>query len=81
MLEAVVWYLKGKRKAVDMELEKQMFGKQMFAGLCRDNGTQWGVLINKTVQGSYRLTSLILYLSLVTAPFLEQILCLLSLGS
>ena len=40
MLEAVVSYLKGKRKAVDMELEKQMFGKQMFAGLCRDNGTQ-----------------------------------------
>ena len=64
-----------------MALEKHMFGKQMFAGLCRDNGTQGGVLINKTVQGSYLFTSLILYLSLVTAPFLEQILCLLSLGS
>ena len=28
------------RKAIDMEMEKQMFDKQMFAGPCRDNGTQ-----------------------------------------
>ena len=26
-----------------MEMEKQMFGKQVFAGPCRDNGTQIGL--------------------------------------
>ena len=27
-----------------MEMEKQVFGKQMVAGPCRDNGTQRGIL-------------------------------------
>ena len=35
----VVWDFKG-RKAIHMEMKKQVFGKQMFAGLCRDNVTQ-----------------------------------------
>ena len=28
------------RKAIPQEVEKQMFGKQVFAGPCRGNGTQ-----------------------------------------
>ena len=31
-------------EANDMEMEKQMFGKQMFAEPSRDNGTQRGIL-------------------------------------
>ena len=31
------------RKAIHVEMEKQMFGKQMFAGSCRDNGAQSGL--------------------------------------
>ena len=30
-----------------MEMEKQMFGKQMFAGSCTDNGTQREILTNR----------------------------------
>lgn len=29
---------------MDMEMEKQMFSKQMFVVLCRDNGLQGGIL-------------------------------------
>ena len=32
-----------KKKAVDPEMEKQMSGTQMFAGLGRDSGTQSGL--------------------------------------
>ena len=28
------------RKAIDMEIEKQMFGEQMFAGPCRGSETE-----------------------------------------
>ena len=40
MLGAVVWDF----KAIHMEMEKQMFGKQMFAGPCRDSGAQRRIL-------------------------------------
>ena len=39
MLGEVVWDLKGE-KTIDMEIEKQMFGEQMFAGPCRDSVTE-----------------------------------------
>lgn len=32
-----------ERKANDMEMEKHSFGKQMFAGSCRDNGILSGL--------------------------------------
>lgn len=39
MLGEVVWDLKGK--TIDMEIEKQMFGEQMFAGpSARDSVTE-----------------------------------------
>ena len=34
-----------------MEMEKQMFGKQMFAGPCTDDGTDW-TLISRPCQVS-----------------------------
>ena len=37
------WDFKGSN-ATDIEMEKQMFGKQMLAGYRRDNGTQRGIL-------------------------------------
>ena len=45
----VIWNLKGEKGnwPIDMEREKQMFGKPMFAGLCRDSGTQRGILANR----------------------------------
>ena len=33
-----------------MEKEKQIFGKQMFAGTGRHNGTQKGILANRLSQ-------------------------------
>ena len=33
-----------ERKAIHMEIEKQMFGKQIFAGLHRDTGPQRRIL-------------------------------------
>ena len=33
-----------ERKAIHMEVEKQMFGKQIFAGLHRDTGPQRRIL-------------------------------------
>ena len=39
MLGVVVW-------ANDLEMEKQMVGKHIFACLGRDNGTQRGIVIN-----------------------------------
>ena len=30
-----------------MEMDKQVFRKQMFAGLCRDTGAQRGILISR----------------------------------
>ena len=41
MLVALVCDL--KKEAVDPEMEKQMSGTQMFAGLGRDSGTQSGL--------------------------------------
>lgn len=36
-----LWFLTSKeKKAVHLKMEKQVFGKQMFAGPRRDNGTQ-----------------------------------------
>lgn len=35
-----------QRKAIDMEMEKLKFGKQMFAGSGRDNGIQREILAN-----------------------------------
>ena len=40
----MVWISKGE-KAIDVEIEKHVFGKQMFAGPGRDNGTQRGILL------------------------------------
>lgn len=42
MFQVVIWYSKG-RKAIPMEIEKQMFGKQMFADPGKDNGTKSGL--------------------------------------
>jgi len=36
MLGEVVWNVKGE-ETIDMEIEKQMFGEQMFAGPRRDS--------------------------------------------
>jgi len=41
-LGVVAWDFK-KRKAGHMEMEKQMFGKQMLAGPRRNNWTQRGI--------------------------------------
>ena len=35
-----LWFLTSKEKAVHLKMEKQVFGKQMFAGPHRDNGAQ-----------------------------------------
>ena len=53
-----------------MELEKQMFCKQMFAGQCRGNGIQNGLSslrVSPTISSPYSL-----HLSLVKALFLKQ---------
>ena len=39
MLGEVVWNVKGE-ETIDMEIEKQMFGEQMFAGPLRDSVTR-----------------------------------------
>ena len=39
MLREVVWNVKGE-ETIDMEIEKQMFGEQMFAGPLRDSVTR-----------------------------------------
>ena len=44
-------------RAIDIEVEKQMYRKQMFAGLCRQWGTR-GVLTN-TLLGSSLSTHLV----------------------
>ena len=46
MLGIVVWDLKG-RKSIHVKKEKQVFGKQMFAGPGKDNGTQREILTNR----------------------------------
>lgn len=57
-----------------MELEKQMFDKQLFAGPCRDSGTQRH---KQTSLGSSCLhTQFLLEFSMLTALLLEQILYL-----
>ena len=39
------WFgISKKRKGINMERERQMFGKQVFAGPCKANGTQRGIL-------------------------------------
>ena len=39
-----MWFGTSKgRKAIDMEIEKQMFGNQIFVAPCRDNVTQRGI--------------------------------------
>lgn len=35
-----LWFLTSNEKAVHLKMEKQVFGKQMFAGPHRDNGAQ-----------------------------------------
>ena len=42
MLGVVVWDFR-VGKAIEIEIEKQMFDKQMFAGPYRDSGTQRGI--------------------------------------
>lgn len=42
MLWVVVWDFKSK-EGLHMEMEKQMLGKPVFAGPCRDHGTQSGL--------------------------------------
>ena len=42
MLWVVVWDFKSK-EGIHMEMEKQMVGKPVFAGPCRDHGTQNGL--------------------------------------
>jgi len=41
-----VWDFKGE-EAIDKEIEKQVFDKQMFASPCRNGGTQGEILRNK----------------------------------
>ena len=39
-----------------MEMHKQILGKQMFAGSCRDNGTQRGILTRILLASSLSTT-------------------------
>ena len=65
-----------------MEREKQMFGKQMFAGPGRDNETQRRILTNRLCQVPPCLhTQFILQLYMLIVPFLKQVLYPYSLGS
>ena len=51
-----MWFRNSKRrKAIQPEMEKQTFGKQMFAELLRDNGTGSG-LISRPCQEFSHLT-------------------------
>ena len=62
-----------QRGGIHMKMEKQMFGKQMFAGSCRDNGMQRRILTNRLGQFLPCLyTWFFLQLSLVMAPFLNM---------
>jgi len=36
--------LSKRRKGIHMDMEKQMFYRETFAGQCRDSGTQRGIL-------------------------------------
>ena len=56
-----------ERKVIDMDMEKQMFGKQVSAGLSRDSGIQKGLCYALPCPHT---------LSLVTDAFLEQVLYL-----
>lgn len=61
-------------KAIDVEMEKQTFYKQMFAGPCRGNGTQRGILTAILIPPF--LPHLIIRFPVLRAPFLEQALYL-----
>ena len=81
MLGVVVWDLKG-RKAIHMETEKQMFDKQMFEMLFKDNGI-WGTLIKWALLGSSLCTTTSSYYTVVIygkCSFLEQVFYLKFLG-
>ena len=69
------WTSKGK-KTIHSEMEKHMFGKQMFAGLsptmgCRENFDRRAL---RSLSLSITLSSQQTILSLIIAPFLEQVL-------
>ena len=60
-----------------MEIEKQMFGKQMCAGPCRDHGTQSGLCFVGPARVSSTTPSLYsLQITLMIALFWEQALYL-----
>ena len=77
------WFgISKKRKGINMERERQMFGKQVFAGPCKANGTQRGILTNRLWQVPPCLhTQFILQFSVGMAPFMEQDLIHILLGS
>ena len=56
-------------------MEKQMFGKQMFAGSCRDNGTQSGSDLQTHIS-SMTPSPYSLLIPLVTVLFQKQVLYL-----
>ena len=64
-----------ERGRVGMEMQKQRFGKSVFAWPVRDKETQKEILINRLCSVPPCLhTCFILSLSMVTAPLLEQVL-------
>lgn len=63
-----------RRKAIEGEREEQKFGKQMFAGPSRGNGSQRGILTAILIPPF--LPHLIIRFPVLRAPFLEQALYL-----
>ena len=63
-------------KVLHMNMDKQMFDKQIFAGTCRVSGTQREIFNRLFQVPAFLHTRVLLQLPMVVTPFLQQVLYL-----